>query len=163
MTVRCQAAVLRTIGAPHPYAQSKPLSIEEVNLAPPRPIELLVRIAGAGLCHSDLSVINGNRPLPLPIVLGHEGSGEIVEIGSAIDDVRAGDHVVFQFSASCGRCRRRLEGRPQVCERARVAKAAGELMAGGGRLTGLNGERIGHHSGCPVWQSTQWSIAEVWL
>jgi alcohol dehydrogenase len=147
MTIRCKAAVLRTIGAPRPYAQSKPLSIEEVNLDAPRPVELLVRIAGAGLCHSDLSVINGDRPRPVPLALGHEGSGEVVEVGSAIDDVRAGDHVVFQFSASCGRCRRCVEGRPQVCERARVAKTAGDLMAGGSRITSLNGERIGHHSG----------------
>ena len=147
MTITCKAAVLRTIGAPRPYAQSKPLSIEEINLAPPKPVELLVRIAGAGLCHSDLSVINGDRPRPLPIALGHEGSGEVVEVGSAIDDVRPGDHVVFQFSASCGRCPRCVEGRPQVCERAAAAKASGHLLAGGGRITAINGERIGHHSG----------------
>jgi alcohol dehydrogenase len=150
MTIRCKAAVLRTIGAPRPYAQSKPLSIEEVNLAPPRPVELLVRIAGAGLCHSDLSMINGDRPRPVPIAIGHEGSGEVVEVGSAIDDVRPGDHVVFQFSASCGRCRRCLEGRPQACERAAAAKAVGDLMAGGSRITALNGERISHHSGLSV-------------
>ena len=150
MTIRCKAAVLRTIGAPRPYAQSKPLSIEEVNLAPPRPVELLVRIAGAGLCHSDLSMINGDRPRAVPIAIGHEGSGEVMEVGSAIDDVRPGDHVVFQFSASCGRCRRCLEGRPQACERAAVAKAAGDLMAGGSRITALNGERISHHSGLSV-------------
>ncbi len=147
MTIRCKAAVLRTIGAPRPYARSKPLSIEEVTLAPPKPVELLVRIAGAGLCHSDLSVINGDRPRPLPLALGHEGSGVVVEVGSAIDDVHTGDHVVFQFSASCGRCRRCLEGRAQVCERARIAKSAGDLMAGGSRITSLNGERIHHHSG----------------
>ena len=147
MTIRCKAAVLRTVGAPRPYAQSKPLSIEEVNLAPPKSVELLVRIAGAGLCHSDLSMINGDRPRPVPIGLGHEGSGEVVEVGSAIDDVRVGDHVVFQFSASCGRCRRCLEGRPQVCERAFIAKSRGELMAGGSRITSLNGERINHQSG----------------
>ncbi len=146
MTIRCKAAVLRTIGAPRPYAQSKPLSIEEVNLAPPKPVELLVRIHGAGLCHSDLSVINGDRPRPVPLALGHEGAGEIVEVGSAIDDVRVGDHVVFQFTPSCGRCPRCVEGRPQVCERARAPKAAGDLMAGGSRITSVNGERIGHHS-----------------
>ena len=147
MTIRCKAAVLRTIGAPRPWARSQPLSIEEITLAPPKPVELVVRIAGAGLCHSDLSVINGDRPRPVPLALGHEGSGEIVEVGSAIDDVKAGDHVVFQFSASCGRCRRCVEGRPQVCERAAIAKSAGELMAGGSRITSVNGERIGHHSG----------------
>jgi alcohol dehydrogenase len=147
MTIRCKAAVLRAIGAPRPYAKSKPLSIEEVNLAPPKPVELLVRIAGAGLCHSDLSVINGDRPRPVPMVLGHEGAGEVVEVGAAVDDVRVGDHVVFQFSGACGRCPRCVEGRPQICERASVAKAAGELMAGGSRISALNGERIGHHSG----------------
>ena len=147
MTIRCKAAVLRTIAAPRPYARSKPLSIEEITLAPPQPSEVLVRIAGAGLCHSDLSVINGDRARPVPMVLGHEGSGEVVEVGSAIDDVRPGDHVVFQFSASCGRCRRCLEGRPQVCERARAPKAAGELMAGGSRITSVNGEKVGHHGG----------------
>jgi alcohol dehydrogenase len=147
MTIRCKAAVLRTIGAPKPYARSRPLSIEDVTLAPPKPVELLVRIAGAGLCHSDLSVINGDRPRPVPMVLGHEGAGEVVEVGSAIDDVRVGDHVVFQFSASCGRCRRCLEGRSQVCERARAPKAAGELMAGGSRITSMNGEKVGHHGG----------------
>jgi alcohol dehydrogenase len=140
MTIRCKAAVLRTIAAPRPYAQSKPLSIEEVSLAPPKSMELLVRIAGAGLCHSDLSVINGDRPRPVPMALGHEGSGEVVEVGAAI-------HVVFQFSASCGRCPRCVEGRPQICERAHRAKLTGELMAGGSRITSLNGERIGHHSG----------------
>jgi alcohol dehydrogenase len=100
MSIRSKAVVLRTIGAPRPYAQSRPLSIEEVNLAPPKPVESLVRITGAGLCHSDLSVINGDRPRPVPIALGHEGSGEIVEVGAAVDDVHTGDHVVFQFSAS---------------------------------------------------------------
>jgi alcohol dehydrogenase len=147
VTIRCKAAVLRTIGAPRPYAQSRPISIEEVDLAPPAPVEMLVRIGGAGLCHSDLSIVNGDRARPVPIALGHEGSGEVVEVGSAIDDVRPGDHVVFQFSASCGRCRRCVEGRPQVCEKAARAKAAGGMMAGGGRITAVNGERIGHHSG----------------
>ena len=147
MTIRCKAAVLRTVGAPRPWAQSRPLSIEEVNLAPPKPVELLVRIAGAGLCHSDLSMINGDRPRPVPIAMGHEGAGEVVEVGSAIDDIRAGDHVVFQFSASCGRCPRCVEGRPQVCERASAAKAVGEMMAGGSRITSLNGEWISHQLG----------------
>ena len=147
MTIRCKAAVLRTIAAPRPYARSKPLSIEDVTLAPPKPVELLVRIAGAGLCHSDLSVINGDRPRKVPLALGHEGSGVVVEVGSAIDDVRVDDHVVFQFSAACGRCRRCVEGRPQICERSRIAKAAGDLMAGGSRITSVNGERIDHHSG----------------
>ena len=67
--------------------------------------EVVVKVVGAGLCHSDLSVINGARGRALPIALGHEGAGEVVEVGSGVSDVRVGDPVVFQFSASCGRWR----------------------------------------------------------
>ncbi len=147
MPIKCKAAVLRTSGAPKPFAESKPIVIEEIELADPKPAEVVVKIAGAGLCHSDLSVINGDRPRPTPMVLGHEGSGEIVEVGAGVTDVKVGDHVVFQFSASCGRCRRCLEGRPQVCEQAAVSKAKGELMAGGSRIKSMNGETVGHHAG----------------
>ena len=98
------AAVLREIGAKRPYATSKPVQIEEVELAPPQAGELMIKIAGGGLCHSDLSVINGNRPRPMPLVLGHEGSGEVVEVGAGVRDIKVGDPIVFQFSASCGVC-----------------------------------------------------------
>ena len=148
MTIRCKAAVLRTIGAPRPYAQSKPLSIEEVDLAPPRSVELLVRIAGAGLCHSDLSVINGDRPRPVPIALGHEGSGEVVEVGSAIDDVRAGRPrgvpVLGVLRALPALRRRTAAG---VRARARRPRRPGELDGRREPHHRLNGERIGHHSG----------------
>ncbi len=113
MSFRCKAVVLRKTDAPRPFAQSMPLSVEEVELLPPGPNEVVVKIAGAGLCHSDLSVLNGDRPRPVPMVLGHEGSGEIVEVGSAVNDINVGDHVVFQFSASCGRCRRCLKAVPK--------------------------------------------------
>ena len=82
--MKMTAAVLRRTDAPRPFAESRPISIEEVELDPPGPGELLVRIAGGGLCHSDLSVMNGARPQPMPLVLGHEGAGEVVEIGPAI-------------------------------------------------------------------------------
>ncbi len=145
--MKCQAAVLRTSTAPLPYAESVPLTIEEIELDPPEAGEVLVRIAGAGLCHSDLSVMNGSRPKELPIVLGHEGSGEIVEVGPGISDLKVGDHIVFQFSPSCGRCRRCLEGRPQICEIAGAAGAKGELMGGGSRIRDADGNRVGHHTG----------------
>ncbi len=75
--LKTKAAVLRELGRPGPYAQSKPLVIEEFDLAPPGPGEVLVRVRAAGLCHSDLSVIDGNRPRPLPMVLGHEMAGVV--------------------------------------------------------------------------------------
>ena len=91
--MKMKAAVLRRFDAGQPFADSKPISIEEVTLDPPGPNEVLVRIGGAGLCHSDLSVMNGARPRPEPLVLGHEGAGSIVEVGSAITDIAPGDHI----------------------------------------------------------------------
>ena len=145
--MKMTAAVLRTTDAPQPFAKSLPLSIEEVTLDPPGLNEVLVKIGGAGLCHSDLSVINGDRPRPVPLVMGHEGAGSVVEIGPGITDVAEGDHVVFQFSPSCGRCRRCLEGRPQVCETGAKAKAVGDLMGGGRRLHDADGVSLAHHTG----------------
>ena len=147
MSITCKAAVIRTNTAVEPYKFSKPLSIEEIKISPPLANEILVQVKGAGLCHSDLSVINGSRLMPLPLVIGHEGSGEVVEIGNAISDIKVGDHVSFQFSPSCGRCRRCLEGRPQVCELAASTKGKGQLMSGGSRLSDLNGDVLNHHTG----------------
>jgi alcohol dehydrogenase len=144
--MQMKAVILTQGGASAPYAESQPLQVEEVDLAPPKSNELLVRIGGAGLCHSDLSIINGSIPRALPMVMGHEGAGEVVEVGADVTDVRVGDHVVFQFRSSCGRCRRCLEGRPALCETAAKSKSNGELMSGGKRLS-LDGEPVSHHSG----------------
>lgn len=145
--MKMRACVLREIAAEMPYGTSEPLAIEEIELDPPGPGELLVKVVGAGLCHSDLSVINGSRPRPLPVVLGHEGAGEVVEVGPGIRDIAAGDPVVFQFSASCGRCVRCLEGRPQICETHALARAKGELMGGGKRMRDSTGAEVNHHTG----------------
>ena len=93
--MRTRAAVLYEMGLPTPYRESKPLVIEELDLEPPGPGEVLVRIRAAGLCHSDLSVINGNRPRPTPMALGHEAAGEVVEVGEGVRDLAVGDHVVW--------------------------------------------------------------------
>lgn len=145
--MKMRACVLREIAAEMPYGTSEPLAIEEIELDPPGPGELLVKVVGAGLCHSDLSVINGSRPRPLPVVLGHEGAGEVVEVGPGIRDIAAGDPVVFQFSASCGRCVRCLEGRPQICETHALARAKGELMGGGKRMRDSTGAEVNHQTG----------------
>ena len=114
--MKTKAAVLTQCGLPRPFAASEPIHILELDLDPPGEGEVLVKVGGAGLCHSDLSLVNGDRPRPTPVVLGHEGSGEIVEVGKGVHDVKAGDHVCFTFNVSCGRCRRCLEGRPYICE-----------------------------------------------
>jgi alcohol dehydrogenase len=122
--MKIRAAVLNEMGAPAPYAQSKPLSIEEIELDPPGPGEILVRIAAAGLCHSDLSVIEGNRPRPMPMALGHEAAGVVEELGPGVDDLRKGDHVVMVFVPSCGHCLPCSEGRGR--ERRRNASLRGQ-------------------------------------
>ncbi|MFC4353426.1 zinc-binding dehydrogenase [Fodinicurvata halophila] len=147
MTVTCKAAVLRSIGLPEPYAESRPLAIEEITLDPPGPTEVLVKVMGAGLCHSDLSVINGKRGRDVPMVMGHEGAGEVVEVGSAVTDIGTGDHVAFQFSVSCGRCRSCLSGRPNICDAAPAARSKGELISGGRRIRDAEGNRLRHQAG----------------
>ncbi len=133
--MKTRAAVLRAMGLPLPYAQSRPLAIETVELEPPGPGEVLVQVKAAGLCHSDLSVINGDRARPLPMVLGHEAAGVVEALGPGVDDLKAGDHVVMVFVPSCGHCLPCAEGRPALCEPAFAANSAGTLLSGARRLT----------------------------
>ena len=102
--MKIKAAVLYAMDAKPPFAESRPLSIEEIDLAPPGPGEILVKIGAAGLCHSDLSVINGHRPRPMPMALGHEAAGVVEELGQGVTDLERGDHVVLVFVPSCGHC-----------------------------------------------------------
>ncbi|MBY0490392.1 MAG: zinc-dependent alcohol dehydrogenase family protein [Gemmatimonadaceae bacterium] len=142
-----KAAILRTMGLPRPYADSQPLHVEEVMLAAPGPHDVRVRVAAAGLCHSDLSVIEGNRPRPLPMVLGHEAAGEVVEVGREVTDIRVGDHVVFAFVPQCGHCLPCMTGRPALCEPGAAANAAGVLLDGATRLSDMRDEPLHHHLG----------------
>src|SRR5262245_37143801 len=102
--MKIQAAMISQMGLPRPYAKSQPLKIVELELDPPGPGEVLVKIKAAGLCHSDLSVIDGNRPRVMPMVLGHEAVGIVEALGPGVKDLKVGDHVVTVFVPSCGRC-----------------------------------------------------------
>ena len=102
--MKTRAAVLHTLDKQAPFAESKPLKIEEIELDAPGPGEVLVKMKAAGLCHSDLSVINGVRPRPVPMALGHEASGQIMQVGEGISDLKVGDMVVLVFVPSCGHC-----------------------------------------------------------
>jgi alcohol dehydrogenase len=144
--MRIKAAVLEAMGAASPYAETTPLRVQEIELDPPGPGEVLVRIAAAGLCHSDLSVIEGNRPRPLPMVLGHEASGVVEEVGPGVDDLARGDHVVCVFVPACGHCVPCAEGRPALCEPGAAANGVGTLL-GGGRRPRRAGETLHHHLG----------------
>jgi alcohol dehydrogenase len=144
--MKIKAAVLNKMGVEPPYAKSKPLAIEEVELDDPGHGEVLVKIAAAGLCHSDLSVIDGNRPRPTPMVLGHEAAGVVEKLGPGVDDLKVGDHVVMVFVPSCGHCLPCAEGRPALCEPGAAANGAGTLLSGQRRLH-RNGTEVHHHLG----------------
>ena len=142
-----RAAVLRQMGAPAPYAQSRPLSIETVRLQPPGRGEVRVRVSAAGLCHSDLSVIDGSRPRPMPMLLGHEAAGEVVELGEGVAGLREGDQVVFSFVPMCGRCGPCACGRPVLCEPGAASNAGGSLPGGAMRLHDVADAPLHHHLG----------------
>jgi Zn-dependent alcohol dehydrogenase len=141
-----KAAILNEMGRSRPYANSKPLVVEDVDLDPPGPGELLIKIKATGLCHSDLSVVNGDRPRPMPMVLGHEAAGEVVECGAGVTDLKPGDQVVLAFVPSCGNCLPCMEGRPALCEPGARANGAGTLLSGARRLR-FHKEPIYHHIG----------------
>src|SRR5580698_8886177 len=143
------AAVLRAQGKPRPYATSHPMTIEQVQLDPPGPGEVLYEIAGAGLCHSDLSTIEGLRPRKLPSIPGHEAAGIVREIGPEVYGLKPGDHVVSVFVTSCGDCRYCNGGRPNLCQGSFTARAEGTLISGARRLS-LDGEPLFHYSGLSV-------------
>jgi len=142
-----EAAVLRQSGRPRPYDASRPLRQEVLELEPPRSGELLVRVRAAGLCHSDLSTIDGARERPTPMVLGHEAAGEVVGMGRDTENFQVGDHVAMTFVPACGSCAQCNQGRPALCERGAVANARGELLGGGRRLRTAEGDEVNHHLG----------------
>ncbi|GAB1818462.1 zinc-binding dehydrogenase [Herbidospora sp. RD11066] len=138
--MKVRSAVLVESGRSFPYALSRPLDVRELTLDPPGSGELLVRIEAAGLCHSDLSVIDGSRPRPLPMALGHEAAGVVA--ASESPEFAPGDHVVLTFVPACGSCAACTGGRPALCGPGAVANRAGTLLGGGNRLGG-----VFHHLG----------------
>jgi adhesin HecA-like repeat protein len=144
--MKVKSAVLREIGAETPYEESQPIHIEELELDSPERGEVLIQIKAASLCHSDLSVMNGSRPRPLPMALGHEASGVVVEVGEGVADLEVGDHIACVFVPSCGQCGPCREGRPALCEPGAVANTAGTLIGGGQRLHSEEGV-VNHHVG----------------
>ena len=144
--MKTRAAVLHQIQLVRPYSHSAPLKIEEVNLDDPGYNEVLIKIRAAGLCHSDLSVIDGNRPRPLPIALGHEAAGEVVSLGKGVKKFAVGDHVVFAFLPSCGSCSFCQTGKAALCEPGAKANENGTLVGGYQRIHN-NGNYYYHHLG----------------
>ena len=155
--MKTRAAVLYEMGATRPYSESLPLVIDEITLAGPGRGEVLVEIVGAGLCHSDLSVVDGSRPRPRPMVLGHEASGIVREVGPEVTEFAAGDHVVFSWVPVCGRCLYCASGRGSLCEPGAQANLAGTLLKGSRRFTDSQSRICNHHLGVSAF--SQFTVA----
>jgi aryl-alcohol dehydrogenase len=130
--MKTKAAVLR--------ARNEPFTVEDVELAEPGPGQALIRIAGTGLCYTDLLPRKG-MPVPLPLVPGHEGAGVVEAVGPGIDRVSPGDHVVLSFD-SCGRCAACLRAEPSYCDDFTELNLSGLGKAGGTGMSTIDGQPV---------------------
>jgi alcohol dehydrogenase len=146
--MRMTAAVMYEQGLPAPYVKSQPFHIEQVELAGPGEGEVLVEVRAAGLCHSDLSVVAGQRKRTLPVVGGHEGAGIVREVGRGVSQFKPGDHVVMTSAGGCGHCHTCVTTlRPALCDLISVSRAQGVLATGERRLQRQGGNALFHYSG----------------
>ena len=136
-SVKARAAVLREAGAP--------LSLETVSIEAPRAGEVLVRLAGTGICHSDIVMCKG-FPLPLPIVLGHEGAGVVEAVGPGVTRIKPGDHVVLTFN-SCQRCPSCMKSQPAYCNQMTAYNTSGARPDGSSALSQNGGQIYGNFFG----------------
>lgn len=159
--MKTKAAVLyQSGGHSRPYNESNPLKIEELTLESPGKNQVLVKIKAAGLCHSDLSVIDGNRPRQTPMVLGHEAAGIIIELGPDVKGFEVGDHVVFAFLPTCGHCEYCNKGKPALCINGAMANNQGVLLDGSQKIINKDNQKYYHHLG--VSGFSQYSIASIY-
>lgn len=131
-----KAAVLREYG--------KPVSVERINLAPPKEKEVLVKTAFTGFCHSDYSFIRGDFKFPLPLVIGHEAAGVVEDVGPGVTSVKKGDHVITVWMCPCGTCPECVSGMGHTCRTSHQVHAAGALMDMTSRLSDLEGNKLHH-------------------
>jgi S-(hydroxymethyl)glutathione dehydrogenase / alcohol dehydrogenase len=125
-------------------AYDQPITIEEVELAPPKEGEVLVKTKFTGWCKSDFVVVSGRIKMELPIVIGHEASGVVAEVGPGVTTVEKGDHVATTWSASCGKCKMCTTGRETLCLTYTPLIGKGTLLDGTSRLTDGQGKTLGH-------------------
>ncbi|MGO9225937.1 MAG: alcohol dehydrogenase catalytic domain-containing protein [Mycobacterium sp.] len=144
--IRIRGAVLDRVGAARPYAESRPIDVVDLDLDPPGGGEVMVRIEAAGVCHSDLSVVDGNRVRPVPMLLGHEAAGIVEQVGAGVHDLAVGQRVVLVFLPRCGHCPACATEGLTPCEPGSAANAAGTLLGGDIRLDRA-GHRVYHHLG----------------
>lgn len=150
--MRIRGAVLRESGRGRPYGGSVPLDVVELELLPPGRNEVLVEIEAASVCHSDLSVVNGSRPRPTPMLLGHEGAGRVLATGDEVDDIAVGDRVVLTFLPRWGECAACHTEGVAPCTRGSASNAIGMMLDGGTRLREGDTEVL-HHLGASAFAS----------
>lgn len=144
--MRIQGAVLQECGRSGPWESSEPIAVTELDLDEPGPGEALVRLEAAGVCHSDLSVVDGNRVRPTPMLLGHEACGRIERVGPGVTDVAEGQRVVLFFVPRCEQCEACGTGGKRLCTPGLAANGAGTLLSGARRLS-WGGDEVHHHCG----------------
>lgn len=144
--MKITGAVLEEIGRERPYASTTPITISEMELGTPGSSELLVRMEAAGVCHSDLSVVNGDRARPVPMLLGHEAAGIVEEVGDDVEGIEIGQRVAMTFLPRCEGCDHCAEEGRLPCIPGTEANVEGRMLSGGRRLT-RQGDSVHHHLG----------------
>jgi Zn-dependent alcohol dehydrogenase len=144
--VRIVGAVLERSGDGPPFAASHPFTVSHLELDEPGTDEILVRIEASSVCHSDLSVVDGTRPRPLPMLLGHEAAGIVESLGTGVVDLAVGDRVVMTFLPRCGACPECASDGRLPCRVGSAANGAGTLLGGGMRLR-RDDSKVFHHLG----------------
>ncbi|AEO41036.1 S-(hydroxymethyl)glutathione dehydrogenase/class III alcohol dehydrogenase [Xanthomonas perforans] len=130
------------------FGPGKPLEIVEIDVAPPKAGEVLVRITHTGVCHTDAFTLSGDDPEGIfPSVLGHEGGGIVEAVGEGVTSVKVGDHVIPLYTAECRKCKFCLSGKTNLCQAVRATQGKG-LMPDGTTRFSYNGEPIYHYMGC---------------
>lgn len=124
------------------YEQHGPFKIEEIEISEPKANEVLIKLTASGVCHTDAVARDQEAPVPLPSVLGHEGSGIVEKVGQSVSSVQAGDHVVLSY-ATCGQCENCLSGHTAYCKRMMELNFGGVMLDGTKRLKNSEGEELG--------------------
>src|SRR2546422_8482216 len=133
------------------FEQGKPLSVEDLELEPPRRGEVLVRMVASGVCHSCLHAADGSwKGVPVPIVLGDEGAGTVESVGAGVRDLQAGDHVILSWAPTCGRCHYCVIGRPNLCEKRLPGRG---LLPDGTTRMSLGGKPVYHYGHAATYAS----------
>ena len=149
--MKAKAAILFEVG--------QRLDIREVDVAKPRAGEVLVRMAVGGICHSDLHVMTGHLSAPIPSILGHEGAGTVVEVGSGVTSVRPGDNVIPLWRLSCGECEYCTSARPALCAVGLKIRSTGRLLDGSSRCEYCTSARPALCAVGLKIRSTSWTVA----